>query len=306
MIHWYSIFSLVSAMICAPFLKGVIARTKAILSGRMGASVFQPYFDLWRIFQKKSVYSKTTSWIFKTGPVIYFVTILIALFFLPLGNLPAILQFQGDFIVLIYLLGLGRFFMVIAALDTGSSFEGMGASREVFFAFFAEIILFLCFITLSLLTKVLSLAEIHFILSDGLWLNTGVVLFLVVVALFVVFLIENSRIPFDDPNTHLELTMIHEVMILDHSGPELGLILYASQLKVWIFGLILLGIAVPFDPQAGVFNVVVVMAGMILLSLIVGVIESVTARLKLFKISQFLIGAMTISMLALILALGGR
>jgi len=154
MINYNSIFSLIIVITCAPFLKGVIDRTKAFLSGRKGASIFQPYFDLLRNFKKKSVYSQTTSWIFKAGPIIYFTTVFMALFFVPFGNIPAFIHFQGDFILLIYLLGLGRFFMVIAALDTGSSFEGMGASREVFFAFFAEIILFLCFITLVILTIV--------------------------------------------------------------------------------------------------------------------------------------------------------
>lgn len=304
MINIYSIFPLTIAMICAPFLKGVIDRTKAILSGRKGAGLFQPYFDLLRNFKKKSIYSQTTSWIFKAGSIIYFTTVFMALFFVPLGNLPAFVHFQGDFILLIYLLGLGRFFIVTAALDTGSSFEGMGGSREVFFAFFTEIILFLCFITLAILTKVLSLTEMHFILSNGIWLTSGVILFLVAIALFVVFSIENSRIPFDDPNTHLELTMVHEVMVLDHSGPELGLILYASQLKIWVLGLILIGIIVPLNSQAGVFNIVVEIVSLLFLAFIIGVIESVTARLRLFRIPQFLIGAMTISILALVLALG--
>src|SRR5262249_25388796 len=162
-----------------------------------------------------------------------------ALALLPFGGVPALLSFPGDVVLFAYLLGLARFFTVLAALDTGSSFEGMGASREVTFSALAEPALFLGLATIARHTDTLSLSGMFGVTTGASWHHTGPALALVAAAFIVIFLAENARIPVDDPTTHLELTMIHEVMVLDHSGPDFAFILYSSALKLWLLGTLL-------------------------------------------------------------------
>lgn len=226
----------VLALALPPLFIGVIAKTKALFAGRVGPPLLQIYYDLVKLFQKGSVFSTTTTWVFRAGPVVGLVTATIAILLIPLANSRAPISFTGDLILLAYLLGLGRFFTATAALDTGSAFEGMGASREVTFACLAEPAFFLGLLVLAKLSGSLQLATM---LGSSLaphWTTAGASLVLVLLSWFIVLLAENSRIPFDDPNTHLELTMIHEVMVLDHSGPALGMILYAGVLKLFVFG----------------------------------------------------------------------
>src|SRR6266446_10309822 len=233
------------ALAMPPLLLGVIAKTKALFAGRVGPPLLQPYYDLIKLFQKGSVFSVTTTWVFLAGPVVGLVTAAIAVLLVPLADAPAPISFTGDLILLAYLLGLGRFFTASAALDTGSAFEGMGAAREVTFACLAEPAFFLGLLVLAKLSGTLHLAGMLGSLLGSYWPTAGASLALVLLSWFIVLLVENSRIPFDDPNTHLELTMIHEVMVLDHSGPALAFIQYAAALKLWIFGSLLVGLVVP-------------------------------------------------------------
>ena len=212
-------------LVIAPFLLGVINRTKAVFAGRTGQPLLQPYYDIWKLLRKGAVYSKTTSWIFRAGPVLGLAVTLTAALLMPFGGLPAAISFNGDLILFVYLFGLMRFFTVISALDTGSSFEGMGASREVTFSALSEPALLIGLAAIAKCTGYISLTQMFSSVVPGLWLHSGPALVLVGVALLIVFLAENCRIPVDDPNTHLELTMIHEVMVLDHGGPDFGFIL---------------------------------------------------------------------------------
>ena len=303
----------VSAFLISPFLLGVINRIKALFAGRKGQPLFQLYYDLWKLARKGAVYSKTTSWIFYTGPWLGLAAIGLAVFFVPLAGLPAIFSFKGDLILLVYLLGLARFLLVLSALDTGSSFEGMGASREAQFSPFAEIALFLGLTALAIGSHSLSLTNIYHEISAGFWTSSTAAGVLIVVAFFIVLLAENCRIPVDDPNTHLELTMIHEVMVLDHGGVDLAATLYASALKLWIFGAFLVNFVTPLflKPSAvdgaGFENTLIrLFVGiftMILLAVGVAVVESVMARLRLRRIPQLLIGASALNILALALLL---
>src|SRR5216684_4250912 len=204
------------ALTMPPLLLGVIAKTKALFAGRVGPPLLQPYFDLIKLFQKGSVFSTTTTWVFRAGPVVGLATALLAALLVPFADSSAPISFTGDLILLAYLLGLGRFFTASAALDTGSAFEGMGAAREVTFACLAEPALFLGLLVLAKLSGSLSLTGMLQSPIASQWSLAGAALVLVFVSWFVVLLAENARIPFDDPNTHLELTMIHEVMVLDH------------------------------------------------------------------------------------------
>ena len=247
----YSILSLFLALACAPFLFTVINRTKAFVAGRHGPMWFQPYYELWKFLNKGAVYSRTTSWVFRAGPIIGLASIIMALTLVPFGDAPALLSFQGDIILFAYLLGLMRFFTVLAALDTGSSFEGMGASREVLYSALAEPALILALASIARETNSLSLSEMHIAVGRELWMRSGMVLAAVAAALVVVFLTENARIPVDDPNTHLELTMIHEVMVLDHGGVDLAFITYGAALKLWVLGTLIVDLVLPPNINLG-------------------------------------------------------
>jgi formate hydrogenlyase subunit 4 len=290
------------AMILAPFLLGAINRTKAIFAGRTGQPLLQVYYDLLKLLRKGAVYSRTTTWVFRAGPMVGLAALLTSLLLVPFGAQRAPLAFEGDVILFAGLFAVVRFFTVIAALDTGSAFEGMGASREVQFSALAEPALLLGLATLAPLTGSFSLSGMLAGISAHTWLRTGPALALVAAVLLVVFLTENARIPVDDPNTHLELTMIHEVMVLDHSGPDFAFILYGSALKLWALGALLVGILLPAQTEPWL-DAVLRVAGMIALAVVTGLIESTMARLRLTHVPQFLAGAGVLSVLALLLAL---
>jgi formate hydrogenlyase subunit 4 len=284
-----------------PLMLGVISRTKAVLAGRVGAPLLQPYFDLVKLFRKGSVWSRTTTWVFRAGPVVSVATALLAAALVPVGGRPALVAFPGDFLLLAYLFGLGRFFTVAAALDTGSAFEGMGGAREATFACLAEPALVLGLVALCRSAGSLSLSAM---LGPGLgaaWVHDGASFVLVAVALFMVLLAENSRIPVDDPATHLELTMIHEVMVLDHSGPALGLIHYGAAVKLFVFSAVVARLLVPVHLATvwGAWGLSVV--ALLAVAVAVGVVESTMARLRLTHIPSFLVAACLLSAFGVVL-----
>ncbi len=291
------------AIVLAPFLLGVINRTKAIFGGRTGQPLLQPYYDLAKLLRKGAVYSRTTTWVFRAGPIVGLASVLLAVWLVPLGGAPSVVTFSGDLFLFIYLLGLMRFFTVLAALDAGSSFEAMGASREVQFSALAEPALLLALAAVARQTGCLSLSSMLDGPLTGTWAHAGIALVLVIAALLVVLLAENARIPVDDPNTHLELTMIHEVMVLDHSGPDFAFILYGAALKFWVLGALLVGILLPARTGHAALDLAIAVAGMLALAVVVGVVESAMARLRLVRVPQLLVGAGVLATLALILVL---
>ncbi|MFA5239561.1 MAG: NADH-quinone oxidoreductase subunit H [Phycisphaerae bacterium] len=297
------LLNLIIVLAAAPLLFGIINRTKAIFAGRTGQPLLQLYYDIWKLLRKGAVYSRSTSWIFRIGPVIGLCVVLIVTAIVPFGGLPTFISFKGDLILLAYLFGLWRFFTVLMAMDTGSSFEGMGASREVTFSALSEPALLIGLAAIAKYTGYISLSQMFSSLDLSVWLNAGPAFVLVGFAILIVFLTENSRIPIDDPNTHLELTMIHEVMILDHSGPDLAFILYGAAMKMWLLGAILIGIVVPVHSGNTLFDVSAAMLFMVLLAVLIGIIESSMARLKLLHVPQLLVGATILSILALVLIL---
>jgi len=281
-----STIPLIIALTLAPLMQSVISRTKAIVAGRAGQQIAQPYRDLWKLLQKGAVYSDTSTWIFRMGPVVTLASLLLALAFVPFGGFHS-------------LMALGRFFTVAAALDTGSSFEGMGASREVTFSSFAEPALFLSFAALVRYTGRLSLDPVLAAIGPRAWASAAPVLSATIAALIIVYLSENARIPFDDPTTHLELTMIHEVMVLDHSGPDLAMIEYGAALRMWLFAAIIVGIAAPWRSGNRWVDTLIGLAAMLTLAVATGLIESSMARLRLLRIPQLLLVAIVLSALAL-------
>ncbi|MDD5216499.1 MAG: NADH-quinone oxidoreductase subunit H [Candidatus Omnitrophica bacterium] len=288
-------------LFAAPFLLGIVNRTKAFFAGRRGPPLLQLYYDLAKLLRKSAVISRTTGFIFWLGPVAGLAAVFCAAMMVPFGNARALVAFNGDLILFAYLLGLMRFFTVIAALDTGSAFEGMGASREVQFAVLAEPALFLGLAALTLQTGHFSLSDIYASLTWETWGKAGPTLALIAAALLIVFLAENCRVPVDDPKTHLELTMIHEVMVLDHSGPDFAAILYSAALKFWILGMLIVRLAVPVTLGHPLPDGILFLSSMVVLAVLIGIIESVMARLRLTKVPQLLIVAIAFSILALIL-----
>jgi formate hydrogenlyase subunit 4 len=288
------------ALSLPPLLLGIITKTKAQFAGRVGPPVLQPYYDLAKLFRKGSVYSTTTTWVFWAGPVVGVATAVLILLVIPLANSTAPISFIGDPILVAYLLGLSRFFTASSALDTGSPFEGMGAAREVTFACLAEPAFFGGLLVLAKLSGSLRLSTM---LGDTLelhWSSAGASLALVLVSWLIVLLVENSRIPFDDPNTHLELTMIHEVMVLDHSGPAFGMILYGASLKLFIFGALVVRLVFPLRHGSWLGWPLFIFL-MLAVAVMIGIIESVMARLRLTHIPVLLVAACLLSVFGVIL-----
>lgn len=294
---------LILPLALAPLLLSVINRTKAMVAGRNGQVLLQPYYDLAKLLKKGAVYSRTTTWVFRAGPVVGLAAVLVATTLVPFGGASAPVAFAGDLIFFVYLLGVLRFFTVIAGLDTGSSFEGMGASREVTFSALAEPALLLALAAVARHAGSLSLSTMYAGVSLASWAGAAPVFALLAGALMVVFLAENARMPIDDPTTHLELTMIHEVMVLDHGGPDLAFILYGSALKLWLLGMLLVGLVVPIRSGNPWVDGLAAMAGLLGLAILTGLIESSVARWRLVRVPQLLVGACVLSALALVLVL---
>ena len=287
----------------APLVPGVIARTKAVLTGRRGAPVWQLYADLWKLARRGVVYSNTTTWIFRLAPVAVLATTLAAAALLPLDGRAAWLAFAGDAVAFAGLLALGRFALVLAALDTGSSFEGMGASRDATFATLLEPGILVAFAVLGIAAREFSLSAMLGApgqIAGSLALPS---LVMVAVSLFALALAECARVPVDDPATHLELTMVHEVMVLDHSGPDLALILYASALKLSLFAAIIINVLVPAPRPGGAVGAAVLLGGLVAMGVAIGIVESVMARLRLPRVPLYIAGASALALFGLILVL---
>ena len=286
--------SILLILLCSFFFTGIIIKTKSIASGRKGPSILQPVKDVIRLFKKGSVYSETTSIIFRISPVISFSTVVMACLVVPLGSMKGIISFDGDFIFFAYILALGKFFSIIAAMDTGSSFEGMGASREALYSMFAEPAFFILIGSFALLTGNTSFYNIF----SSLHLGSSITYTLGGLASFVLIMIsmiENSRMPVDDPKTHLELTMIHEVMILDNSGFDLGLILSTGYLKFAMYGALIADFFI--GGLAAAWALPIFLFIQILYAVVVGLIESFMARFRMSHNPQFILALSSVSFL---------
>lgn len=290
-------------LVLAPAVAGVATRTKSILTGRKGAPTLQLYFDLWKLVHRGAVFSETTTWIFRIAPVLVVATTLLAATLVPLDGRESLIRFSGDAVAFAYVLGLGRFFLVLAALDTGSSFEGMGASREVTFASVVEIGLFLSFGTLAVVTHEISLSGMLGAPFALRWSAYVAPLVMIGACLFALLLAECARVPVDDPATHLELTMVHEVMVLDHSGPDLALILYGSSLKLAVLGAMVVSVLVPRASLSPAVSVIVLGGGLLAVGVGVGIVEATMGRLRLPKVPLYLAGASSLALFSLILVL---
>jgi len=303
--RFWSAVPLIIALAASPFLLSIINRTKAFFAGRKGRPLLQPYFDIMKLLGKGAVYSSTTTPIFRLGPVTGLAGTLLALALTPMGGPGSLLSFEGDVILFAYLFALVRFTTVLAALDTGSAFEGMGASREVQFSALTEVAFLLGISALAGLTHRISLSGMLAGPGAGQGGHSDVtVRILVAATFFIVLLAENSRVPVDDPETHLELTMVHEVMVLDHSGVDLGLIQLTGCLKLWIMASLLMGAAVPFHTGQPPVDTALLILGVGSIAVLVGIVESTMARLRFLMVPQLLVGAGVMALLSIFVVLG--
>ena len=294
-------------LLLMPFLLlGVINRTKAWWGGRKGPGLLQSFWDMRRLQSKRPVYSVTTTAVFRSGAYVVAVSAVVAGLIAPILGGTSALQFRYDFVVFAYTLGLGRMAMMLSAMDVGSAFEGMGTAREASFSAFVEPALFLLIGSASIATGQTSFAGLM-----GQWHHSPQFGLLVVPALLTLLVLlqtEAARVPVDDPTTHLELTMVHEVMLLDHSGPELAAMQYAAALKLTTYAGLMAALLSPFDPSqdlaaASATSVLL----MLLVALLVGCVESLIARLRMRWVPRYLLvaGGAALTCLAM-MTLGGR
>jgi formate hydrogenlyase subunit 4 len=281
------------------FVVGVINRVKSRWGGRVGPSLHQSWFDLLRLLRKRPVQSTTASWLVQLGPLVLLASTLLAGCLTPLAAGWAPVRFDYDFVAFAYLLGLGRLFLVLAALDTGSAFEGMGASREAQYATFVEPAFFLAVGSLAALSGETSFAAL--LTAPERWTAAAVLARAgALVALFVTLQVEAARVPVDDPQTHLELTMIHEVMVLDHSGPDLAAVQYAAAVKLTLCAAVIAALLSPLPPHASPWLAVptsLLLTGLV--AALVGLIESLIARFRLLALPYYLLVAVLAGLVSL-------
>ncbi|HEX7094008.1 MAG TPA: NADH-quinone oxidoreductase subunit H [Nitrospiraceae bacterium] len=291
----------------SPFIVGLIRKVKARLQIRRGASVFQPYADLAKLFRKQPVVSTTTSWIFTATPYIVFASTLAAGLLVPIFVSSTPLNFAGNIIALVYLLALGTFFLMLAGLDAGSAFGGMGSSREAIVASLTEPAMILSIFAIALTKGSTNLSTIvhKTALLEGIVTDPSPYL-MALAALFIVAIAETGRVPVDNPATHLELTMIHEAMVLEYSGRYLALIEWAAGLKLLVFLTLIAnvfapwGIATSIEPAALSIGLAIYLVKISGLAVLIGVIESMFAKLRLFRVTDLLGVAFILALLGLV------
>jgi len=291
----------------APIIVGLIRKVKARLQLRRGASVFQPYADLAKLFRKQPVVSTTTSWIFTATPYIVFASTLAAGLLVPIFVSSTPLNFAGNIIALVYLLALGTFFLMLAGLDAGSAFGGMGSSREAIVASLTEPAMILSIFAIALTKGSTNLSTIvhKTALLEGIVTDPSPYL-MALAALFIVAIAETGRVPVDNPATHLELTMIHEAMILEYSGRYLALIEWAAGLKLLVFLTLIAnvfapwGIATSLEPAVLSIGLTIYLVKISGLAVLIGVIESMFAKLRLFRVTDLLGVAFILALLGLV------
>lgn len=282
----------------APFLMlGIIKKTKAFWGGRKGVCLLQPWYDFVRLLKKEPVVSKTTSFVFKLAPVVVLASTITAGLFVPTICGFSILTVNFAFIIFAYILAFGKFFAVISAMDTGSSFEGMGASREACFTFLVEPAFFIIISSIGAISGIYSFQNLNLLLYNADIIGVCIIA-LAIVALFIMMLIETSRVPVDDPTTHLELTMIHEVMILDNSGSDLAFLSWASGIKMVLISSIISALVIPFNLPF-VQSALCYISLLALIAFAVGTVETAIARFRMSHIFEFVFAMSALALVIL-------
>ena len=289
----------------APLLVGTLRTLKARLVGRQGPSPWQPYADVRKLLAKEVVVSTTTSWVFRATPYALVATLLTAALIVPVMTVRPPLAFAGNIILLVYLFMLGTFFLALAGLDAGSAFGGMGSSREAAVAALAEPTVVVAVFALALRAESIDLGRIVERFAGEPWLAANPAHLLAFAALFIVMLAETGRLPVDNPATHLELTMIHEAMVLEYSGRYLALVEWASAMKLFVFMTLLAnlfvpwGLAEPTGPIPVLVGALALAAKLAVLTAAVALLETAVAKLRLFRVPELLAGSFALAFLSL-------
>jgi len=301
-----AILQLVLLLLISPLVSGVIKALKARMQTRRGPGILQPYRDLMKLFGKGTVIPDTASWIFEAAPYVAFITTVLAGLMIPMVSTDAPLSLLGGVLAIVYLLGLGRFFVALAGMDTGSSFGGLGSSREMTISALAEPAMMLAVFAVAIGANSTSLSEVARTAIGQNWRFLAPAQMLACSALYIVLLAETGRIPVDNPATHLELTMVHEAMILEYSGPGLALIEWAASMKQLVLMTLLINVFWPFGLNTGA-SIAGALAGVGWLLLKLGLlactivlVESTNAKLRLFRVPELLAVAFTLGTLALV------
>ena len=297
---------LVLLVVSAPLVCGIVARLKAWLQRQRGASIWRPYADLGKLLRKEDIVPHSASWLFRAAPRLAFAFMMTAAAFVPLFWTGAVLSFAGDFIVLVYLLAFARCLLVLGAFDGGSSFGGMGASREAMVSVLAEFPLLLSLIAIALVAKSTSLAPIVAWTTTQNFFDISAVHVLAVAALIIVAIAETGRIPVDNPTTHLELTMLHEAMVLEYSGPSLAFIEWTQAIKLNLMIALLIGLFFPWGITSGAgvtaiaisIGLYLVKVGLVAMAL--ALVESTVAKLRMYAAPEFLGIASGLAVLAIV------
>ena len=298
------ILQLILFIAAAPLLSGIISKIKNNIRMRKGQGVLQPYYNLGKLFSKGEVVSETASWIFRAAPFVVFASMLVTATLIPVFILSSPANYAGDFLALIFVFALGRFFLALAALDTGSSFGGMGASREMFISSLVEPALCLVIFAISLQfgsTDISTFSGVHAITVSSV---------VAALALLLISLAETSRIPVDNQETHLELTMVHEAMVLEYSGRSLALIEVAAYIKQMIFFFLIAQIIFPIGlPSSNLAQIIFwflwYLARLGIIAVIVALVEVSVAKMRLFRVADFLGFAFVLGIVATVCAILG-
>lgn len=301
---FYFILQFAFVPVISPLFIGIIRKIKAKLQNRQGASIFQPYQDLAKLFHKDETISKDASLVFRAMPFILFTTTLLIGFCIPLFSTAFTNNSINDFLIIIYLLALGTFFLALAGIDTGSAFGGFGSSREMTVASLAEGGLIFALLVLAIIAHSTNLTTISTAISS-LPLVSFAPVILAFLGFFIILLAENTRFPFDNPATHLELTMIHEAMILEYSGKRLALVEWAAANKFFIFLSLASNLFFPWGiAHSLTLSTVLIAIGILLLkaliiSTAIAVIESSMAKYRFFRLPDLLFVSLILSIIAL-------
>jgi formate hydrogenlyase subunit 4 len=301
-----SVLQMMLLIAVAPLVRGTVARLKAVIQNRRGASVWRPYADLVKLFRKEDLVPTSASPVFRLAPRVVFAATLASALFVPVLQTGACFSIAGDFVVLVYLLALGRFFLILGAMDGGSSFGGMGASREALVSTLAEAPFLLGLTAVAILARDMSLSGMArwTLAQDPTRISAAHAL--AFGALALVALAETGRIPVDNPTTHLELTMIHEAMVLEYSGPSLAWIEWASSVKLTlVLGLLIAlfapwGMAMSLSAIGFAIAAAAFVAKLAVLAVTIAVVESSIAKLRMYLVPDFLGVASALAILAVV------
>jgi len=300
----YTVLNIVFILLLPLLMLGMVRRMKSLWAGRKGIPLLQVFFDVRKYLLKGEVLSSCSSLVFKAAPVISLAALLTASLVVPMAGGKAIMGFHGDFIFFSYLFALSRFFTVAGALDTGSSFEGMGAGREAMFAVIGEPGFFIIMSSLAYMGGCRSFAEIFGAVQSvpAAFYPCGII---AAAGLFIFMLADSCRMPVDDPATHLELTMVHEVMVLDNSGPSMAFITYGAALRIFLLSSIIAGLFIPVGMPL-VMETIIYTLSLFILAAVIGAVESIMARMRMVHVPQFLFIVSALGMLLFFIALMGK